>query len=172
METILRFTGARLWALFPSRALRAGVPDIERRPASIAALRRRRYTSSAATPGSPRTPWLRLEQSRRDVHNSRAVPARLRLTLLHRHGGLEGAREANGTAEKREEDRVRQPQCRIVARWRGKRLSPEEISRTGSVPCLRQHRSSAIKLLRERADNSLRGRARKKRKIVSRRNVQ
>lgn len=148
-------TGAWLWTLFPPRALRARVLDIERRPASIAALRRRRYTSGAATPRSPRPPWLRLEQSRGDVHNSRTVPAGLRLSLLHRHGGLEGARETNGTAEKREEDRARKPRRRVVARRRGKRLSPEEIWRAGNLSCLRQHRDPAIKFSRESADDSL-----------------
>lgn len=63
IRAIVYLTGARLWGLFPPRALCAGVLDIERGPASIAALRRRRYTSGAATPRSPRPPWLGLEQS-------------------------------------------------------------------------------------------------------------
>lgn len=99
-------TGTRLRGLLPPGTLCAGILDIERGPTSIAALHRRRYTSGAVTPSSPRPPGLGLEQSRGDVHNSRAVLAGLRLALLHRHDRLEGIGETDGETEKKKKHRI------------------------------------------------------------------
>lgn len=139
IRAIVYLIGAWLWGLLPPRALRARVLDIERGPASIATLRRRRYTSSTVTPRSPRPPWLGLEQSRGDVHNSRAVPAGLRFALLHRYGRFERAGETDGAAEKGKKRRVRQ-----LRRWCRKCLSPGK-THPGNLSRLWQDWDSAIK---------------------------